>query len=337
MHGHQGFLIRAILPVILAATAALTPARSQTLAPAEPANSGTKSAVSIPDLSGIWGRWFNFEPPASGPGPIVSKLRRPDGTIMQSVVGDFTNPILRPHAADLVKKNGDLELSGIVIPNPHNQCRPEPTPFVLNIQLGMQIIQHKDEVTLLYLSDHQVRHVRMNVPHSDHQTPTWQGESVGHYEGDALVIDTIGQKVGPLSMVDRFGTPFSAALHVIERYRLINGATARDLQLKHESAYFGAGKSAPAGSPYGRGDIDPDATKPGLQVEITVDDPTVFTTPWSALATYRHAQGDWPEAVCAENTYGSGTSSASTSSSSTSSSTCIFSSCLVPEADRSDF
>ena len=34
-----------------------------------------------------------------------------------------------------------------------------------------------------------------------------------------------------------FGTPYSAALHVIERYRLIDGATARDLQLKHESAY----------------------------------------------------------------------------------------------------
>ena len=248
MHGHQGFLI----PAILAATAALTPARTQTLAPsAEPPNSATKSIVSIPDLSGIWGRWFNFEPPLSGPGPIVSKLRRPDGSIIQSVVGDFTNPILRPHAAEVVKKNGELELSGIVIPNPHNQCWLEPTPFALNIQLGMQIIQREDEVTLLYLSDHQVRHVRMNTPHSAHPLPTWQGESVGHYEGDALVIDTIGQKVGPLAMVDRFGTPYSAALHVIERYRLIDGATARDLQLKHESAYFGAGSRAPVGVPTG--------------------------------------------------------------------------------------
>ena len=289
--------------------------------------------TSIPQLSGIWGRWFNLEPPSSGPGPVVSRLRRPDGSIIHSVVGDFTNPILRPHAAELVKKNGDLELSGIVIPNPHNQCRPEPTPFVLSIQRGIEIIQQKDEVALIYLSDQQVRRVRMNVPHSDRLTPTWQGESVGHYEGDTLVVDTIGQKVGPLSMVDRFGTPFSAALHVIERYRLIDAATARDLQLKHESAYFGAGRSSPGGSPYGRGDIDPDATKPGLQIEITVDDPAVFTTPWSALVTYRRAQGEWPEAVCAENRTGSGTSSVATSVSST----CIFSSCLVPEADRADF
>jgi hypothetical protein len=197
----------------------------------------------------------------------------------------------------------------------------------------MQIIQQKDEVTLLYLSDHQVRYVRMNTPHSARPMPTWQGESVGHYEGDALVIDTIGQKVGPLSMVDRFGTPYSAALHVIERYRLIDGATARDLQLKHESAYFGVGRLSPGGSPYGRGDIDPDETKPGLQVEITVEDPAVFTTPWSGFVTYRHVQGDWPEAVCAENTHGSETSSVSASSSSA----CIFRSCLVPQADQPDF
>jgi hypothetical protein len=182
---------------------------------------GIQSAASIPDLSGIWGRnWFTFEPPSSGPGAIVSKLRTPDGTLIFSAVGNYTDPILRPQAAEVVKKHGEMELGGAAFPSPHNQCWPEPTPYTLSIQLGMQMIQRKDEVIQLYLSDHQVRHVRMNVPHSAHPTPTWQGESVGHYEGDTLVVDTIGQKLGPLSMVDRYGTPFSAALHVIERYRL---------------------------------------------------------------------------------------------------------------------
>jgi hypothetical protein len=138
-------------------------------------------------------------------------LRRPNGTlILIPIVGDYTNPILRPQAVEAVKKRGEMELSGTVPPNPYNQCLPEPIPFTLSIQLGMQMIQQKDEVILLYLSDHQVRRVRMNVPHSAHPTPTWQGESVGHYEGDPLVIDTVGQKVGPLSMVDAYGTPFSA-------------------------------------------------------------------------------------------------------------------------------
>jgi hypothetical protein len=134
-------------------------------------------------------------------------------------------------------------------------------------------------------------------------------------------IDTIGQKVGQLSVVDAFGTPLSAALHVIERYRLIDGAMARDLQQKREIRFFGAGVSSRLSGEYGRGDIDPDTTKPGLQVEITVNDPATFTTPWSALVTYRHVLGEWPEAVCAENTRGFGLSWDS----------------LVPRAAKPDF
>ena len=161
------------------------------------------------------------------------------------MVGDYSNPILRPQAVDAVKKRGEMELTGLVPPNPGNECWPEPIPYTLSHQQGVQIMQQKDQVILIYLRDHKVRHVRMNVAHTEHPTPTWQGESVGHYEGDTLVIDTIGQKVGPLSMVDVYGTLFSPALHVIERYHLIDGATARDLQLAHESAYFGTGTSNP--------------------------------------------------------------------------------------------
>ncbi len=268
---------------------------------------GQDAGAAVPPLTGKWGRqMLLFEPPASGPGPVVSKLRKPDGTLMFSAIGDFTNPILAPRAREVVKKFGDQELSGVAFASPHNQCWPEPTPYTLSIEFGLQILQKVDEVVLIYLSDHQVRHVRLNVPHSPHPTPSWQGESVGHYEGDSLIVDTIGQKVGPLSMVDRFGTPFSEALHVIERYHLIDGAIARDLQEKHERNYF-----PPRGgfrSPYGMGDIDPDTAKPGLQVEITVEDSNVFTTPWSGLITYRPVLGAWPEAVCAENTQGAGSS-----------------------------
>jgi len=53
--------------------------------------------------------------------------------------------------------------------------------------------------------------------------------------------------------------------------------------------------------PYGRGTIDPDTAKKGLQVEFTVEDPGVFTTPWSGRVTYRRVIGDWPEAICAEH------------------------------------
>lgn len=256
------------------------------------------AAAEIPDFAGPWGRnVLYFEPPASGPGPIVNRSRRADGSMDGSAIfGDFTDPILKPAAAEAIRKLGELSLKGIAFANPHNQCRPEPTPFTLAMQFGVQIVQRPDEVLLLYLGDHKVRHVRMNVPHPEHVAPAWQGDSIGHYEGDTLVVDTVGMKVGPLSMVDQFGTPHTSALHVVERYRLIDGTLARDAQEKQAHIH-----PEVIPFPYGRGPIDRDAGKKGLQVAITVEDTGAFTTPWSALVTYRHVLGEWPEAVCAEN------------------------------------
>jgi hypothetical protein len=214
------------------------------------------------------------------------------------MVGNYADPLLKLDAAELLKKRGEISLGGGMIPDPVNQCWPEPTPFTLGVQGGMQILQQRDEVTLLYIGDHHVRHVRMNASHREPVVPSWQGDSVGHYEGDTLVIDTVGQKVGPFSMVDLFGTPFSPALHVVERYRLIDGEAARDAVRKHESNYFPPGRSNFRVGPFGRGLIDPDTTKKGLQIEVTVEDPGVFTKPWTGLVTYQPATGTWPEVVC---------------------------------------
>ena len=49
----------------------------------------------------------------------------------------------------------------------------------------------------------------MNQPHPVRVAPSWYGDSVGHYEGDTLVIDTVAIKIGPFAMVDMYGTPHS--------------------------------------------------------------------------------------------------------------------------------
>jgi hypothetical protein len=61
----------------------------------------------------------------------------------------------------------------------------------------------------------------MNVAHMAQVTPSWYGDSIGHYEEDTLVIDTVGVRIGPFAMIDMFGTPYTEALHVVERYRLM--------------------------------------------------------------------------------------------------------------------
>jgi hypothetical protein len=73
-----------------------------------------------------------------------------------------------------------------------------------------------------------VRQARVNEPHPAKSTPSWYGDSVGHYEADSLVIDTVGVKTDrPFAMVDMFGTPFSPTLQVVERYRLVDYQVAR--------------------------------------------------------------------------------------------------------------
>ena len=67
----------------------------------------------------------------------------------------------------------------------------------------------------------------MNQSHPAHVTPTWYGDSAGHYEGDTLVIDTEAVRIGPFATVDWYGTPHTEALHVVERYRLIDEGAAQ--------------------------------------------------------------------------------------------------------------
>ena len=69
-----------------------------------------------------------------------------------------------------------------------------------------------------------MRRIHLNVPHSANVKPSWYGESVGRYEGDTLVIDTIG--FTDKTFVDNFRTPHSEKLHTIERLRLVEDARA---------------------------------------------------------------------------------------------------------------
>ena len=120
----------------------------------------------------------------------------------------------------------------------------------------------------------------MNQSHPAHVTPTWYGDSVGHYEGDTLVIDTVGIKVGPFATVDWYGTPYTEALHVVERYRLI------DYEAAKEAWERDAKENIAAASRHG----DPNYKGKALQLQFTVEDEGVFTTPWSATKTYRRSR-----------------------------------------------
>jgi len=272
-----------------------------------------RETTTAPDFSSVSTTWTHpafpwFEPPASGPGPITNLSRwaeqrpagsagsagLPAGTVgisdYDQLVGDYKSPILQPWAADIVKHFGEISIAGVTFPNPSNQCWPHPPPFIFK-QFTMQLIQEPNRVTMLYSGDHEVRRVRMNASHPKQMKPSWYGDSVGHYEGDTLVIDTIGIKTDrPYAMQDLFGTPYTKKLHMVERYRLRDYDEVKDAldRNKKENWLF-------------NGDVFSGHRGKFLQVEVTIEDEGVFTTPYTATMTYVPQNDPLAEGVCAEN------------------------------------
>jgi hypothetical protein len=247
---------------------------------------------SIPNLSGVWAHTSitGYEPLASGPTSLKNLSRRGITSDNRQLVGDYKNPILKPETAKIVKEFGEISLKGIGYPTPRNQCWPGGIPFVFTTT-AIEVLQQPHEITFLYYEDHEVRHVRMNDVHPKNVTPSWYGDSVGHFEGDTLVIDTVGIKIGPYAMLDWYGTPHSPALHVVERYRLIDYERAKD----------GLDRDAKENFQVQLDTIDTDYKGKHLQLEFTVEDEGVFTTPWTATMTYRPQVIEWQESICAEN------------------------------------
>jgi hypothetical protein len=278
------------------------------IAVAPAAGQAAPGGAAKPDLSGIWAHpWLpGFEALTSGPTALVNLARTPEGRSIQTqLVGDYRNPILRPQAAETVRKFGEQSSAHFGFHNPRNQCWPNGLPFVLSAN-GLQIFDRGDHLTMIYRVDHQVRTVRMNASHPAKVTASsYYGDSVGHYEGDTLVIDTVGIKPGPFAMIDWFGTPQTPALHVVERYRLIDSDQVTDgVKRANKDNVLPQFNNPPV--------VDFNSKRKWLQLLFTVDDPNVFSRPWSATVTFgpsAQAVGPeaWPEDVCAENPYKYGT------------------------------
>jgi hypothetical protein len=270
------------------------PAGAQTAAPA---NRVVQDIAANPKLTemftSVW--WHSslpsFEPLPSGPRPVTNLSRTPQGfSNYGQLVGDYKNPILQPWAADVVKKKGDESLAGVVFPNPANQCWPEPMPFLYK-NFGIQLVPRGDEITILYDQDHEFRKIRMNQPHAARPRPSFYGDPVGHFEGDTLVVDTVGVRTDhPFAMIDLFGTPYSDKLHIVERFKVIPYDQAKDGLDRDAKENFRPGAF-----------INRNYRGNHLQVYMTIEDPGVFTMPWPVTVTYGRGADQLPETVCSEN------------------------------------
>jgi len=180
-------------------------------------------------------------------------------------VANLDNPNLKPWVRDELKRWNDKVFAGDIGPTPRWSCLPGGVPgFSIFVIESVYIVQGPKEVLLIYSGNHEVRHIYLDVPHSKNPKLSWYGESVGHYEGDTLTVDTIG--LSPKAVIDNYHTPHTEALHVTERYHLVNDGKA-------------------------------------LQVDLTVEDPGAFNAPWKAVQRYARTEGrgPLPEQNCSEN------------------------------------
>lgn len=171
-------------------------------------------------------------------------------------ISDLTNPNIKQWAKVIMKKDNDEVLAGKTAYTPGSSCKPYGVPAIWNSGGPFFFMQTPEKVVIVSETDRYARQIYLNVPHTANPKPTYYGQSVGHYEGDTLIIDTIGQNAK--TFADNFRTPHTEKMHVIERIRLIEG-----------------GKK--------------------LEIHVTVEDPDTFEKPWQGTRRYDLITGDREE------------------------------------------
>ena len=237
----------------------------------------TAEQTTVPDFSSNLAGWVGlngggpfYEPVPGRVPPVTSDPAHPfipNGTAKQPTfrIADLSNPNLKPWVKERMRKDIDELLAGKKSAfTPQSSCVPAGVPFFMGYggPDPLVFLQTPKQIWIAWREDNQTRRIYMDVPHSASLKPSWYGESVGHYEGDTLVVDTIG--LNDKTFVDVYRTPHTEKLHVVERWRLIDG-----------------GKM--------------------LQAIFTVEDPDAFYEPWSGMRRYRRVTQEPYEKICAEN------------------------------------
>jgi hypothetical protein len=231
--------------------------------------------ASPPDFSSNFAGWvgFNgggpfFEPVPGRVPPVISDPSYPfvpNGVGKQPTfrIPDLSHPNLKPWVKERMKKDTDEILAGKVAFTAQSSCWPAGVPFFMGYggPDPLVFIQTPKQVRIMWREDNQSRRIHMDVSHSANLKPSWYGESVGHYEGDSLVVDTVG--LNDKTVVDIYRTPHTEKLHVVERWRMVDGGQ-------------------------------------GMEVIFTVDDSDAFYEPWSGMRRYRRVQQTGYEKICAE-------------------------------------
>jgi hypothetical protein len=241
-------MLLAALP-FCASLPAQTPAPAQAGKPAKPG----LMANGIPDLSGIW------DPDFQGPKGLRVNTWDPSDPLAQHP----ENAPMTPWAAEKFKSVRPPFGARATFNDSNDPvqrfCDPPGVPRIYMYPWELTFVQTPKIVYILYEYTKVWRAVYMDRDHPKDPDSSWMGDSVGRYDGDTFVIDTVG--FNDKTWLDQTGHPHSDALHVIERIRRIS----------HDE----------------------------LEINVTIDDPKAYTKTFSATKLYRFTDAPMGETLCA--------------------------------------
>ncbi len=221
----------------------LAPAAAKPASPAAVQGRTWAEVAKLPDFTtGIW------EIPLGGPGSF----------------GQRTQPSLTPAYQAKLDAFNALRKAGKEQDNPSANCVPPGMPGIMGQPYPMQIMFGPGQVMIELEAYMQVRHIYTDGrKHPDDPDLTFNGNSIGHWEGDTLVVDSTSFTADtPLG--ENYGVRHSEKMHIVERFRL----------------------------------TDPDT----LEVVTTIDDPEALTKPWTSTRTFkRHRDWTISEYICEQN------------------------------------
>jgi hypothetical protein len=237
-----------VIPVLVAALTFSAALLGQTSAqtPARPAAANAQTVSVNTDISGVWNAMRgNYDTASFSKGD-------PPMTPWGQEQFNAAKPSQGPRGVKLTETTDRVY-----------KCSPPGMPYIYLQLFPMQIVQTPKEVIELFEYDHMVRHIFIDGrKHPDDVTPSYNGHSIGHWEGDTLIVDTIG--LNGKMWLDRVGHPDSEHMHIIERIHRVDDKT--------------------------------------LQVDFTFDDPKSYVKPWTALMRFRlRPDWDIIEDVCEDN------------------------------------
>ncbi|MBA4285304.1 MAG: hypothetical protein C0434_07195 [Xanthomonadaceae bacterium] len=204
----RGLIARGLLAVLLLSPLVVTQAAVAAKAGAVP-----RAANGKPDLSGIWQTTsaadFDLEPHSARkdapPGP---------GIVVGNVIPYLPDALERKQRNFAARNEADPRLKCFSLGVPRSVYYPEP----------FQILQRPRDLTLLHQFGHSVRTIHTNgTEHPDNPNDWWLGDSRGHWDGDTLVVDV--RHFNDETWLDRAGNLHSDALHVVERWTLVDANT----------------------------------------------------------------------------------------------------------------